>query len=122
MEIYSENQYRSFMKGTSEEKLGLKLPYDYQCGAIDNMIEVSKESVSFCESALSALDQQTIVQANKEVLLRISNFEEQLEEFRLAMEETRLWGKEWKSAAKRLIDKYEPELLNPSFKDPDIPF
>ena len=111
-----------FMEKTSEEKLNIIDPYEYQCASIDEMIVKSNVATNFCTAALSALDQQTIVQANKEVLLRISNFEEQLEEFRTAIEHTRRWGNEWKSKAKELINKHDPSLLTMVDEDPDIPF
>jgi len=111
---------------SSEERLGIQQPYDYQCGDIDLMIEKSQEAVNFCKLAMCAVDNQTVVQANKEVFARIEHFEEQLEEFRNAIEQVRYWGDQWKTKAKEVINKHEPETLNPHVLldvfDLDIPF
>lgn len=104
---------------SSEERYGITEPADYQCGSIDDMIALSLEATMFCKQAVVAFDPQTIVQANKEVLHRIKDFEEQLEEFRAAIEQTRLWGGDWKKMAKQLKEKYEPVVLE---FDDEIPF
>ncbi len=107
----------------SEEILNICDPSDYQCHAIDCMIQKLQESIKFSTQAMVALDPHTIIQANKEVCVRIEGLDDKLEEFRVAIEDTRNWGCQWKRLAKDLLNKYEPHRLNPLIDfDDDIPF
>ena len=108
---------------SSECKLGIIEPHDYQCTFIDSMIIDSKEAIKFQTQAVVAMEKQTIIQANKESLRRIERFPDKLEDFRTAIEDVREWGNQWKNLAELLLEKYEPEKLNPPpVIDPDIPF
>lgn len=101
---------------TSEEKLGLQEPANHQCGNIDDMIDRVNEAEAFTRQALTALDSQTVVQANKETHARLKGFADELEDLRVAIEQVRAWGQDWKNTAKELLDRHEPERLNPSIE------
>lgn len=106
---------------TSEEKLGILEPPDYQCKHIDDMIERAKQGLMFTRDAVFAVDPQTIIQANKEAHIQFFEFPDELEEMRTVIEEVRLWGNGWKKLAKELIYKHEPERLKEKI-DESIPF
>jgi len=107
---------------TSEEKLGITDPSDYQCDLIDGMANRARDGMRFTSNAMHALDPQTIIQANKEAYLRLVDIPEEMEQFRTAIETVRLWGDGWKTLAKQLIEKYEPALLQEPVEFDDIPF
>lgn len=110
-------------KKTSEGLLGIINPPDHQCAKIDTMVIQVEVSINFSTQALQALDKQTVVQANKESLARMSGIPDDLETLRSTIEDARSWGQGWKDLAKRLIDKHEPNLLVQKGEfDDDVPF
>lgn len=103
--------------------LGIQEPAEHQCKNVDNMVTRVQEALAFTTQAVVAMDPQTIVQANKEARARLEGFEAQLEDLRAAIEQTRMWGVDWKRTAKELILRHEPGLLSrAAVENDDIPF
>ena len=107
---------------TSEFLLGISEPVDHQCKNIDDMIKRADEALLFASQAMLAIDYQTVSQANKEVVLRLTGYQVELEELRNAIEGVRSWGADWKKIGKALLASYEPKRLNPDPINDGLPF
>ena len=100
------------VKKTSEEILGFPKPPPHQCPKIDKFVAKAKSISRAIRKAEKCDEISEMKSFVSDAAWDTGDIEDNFEELRSALDELRCWGDEWKDLAKRLINQYEPEMLN----------
>ena len=96
---------------TSEDKLEIPKPADHQCKNIDDYVKCAKEVEYSIRDALKCDDIDDMRSNVEDADWHASDLAPAFEDLRESISLVRDWGEGWKTLAKELIEKYEPELL-----------
>ena len=99
---------------SSEELLGITPPPEYQCDTINKHID---EADKLLKCLARSYDNQDFEEITQGAIPYASQLEGNFEDIRYNIELVRLWGNEWKTLAKELIEHYEPELLEDKLEE-----
>ncbi len=97
---------------TSEDILGFIAPPRHQCGNIDKYIRSANDTARSISLACKSDDLEEVKGHCSDADWDAGNIEEHFEKLRIALDEVRCWGQQWKELAKELIEEYEPDKLN----------
>ena len=96
---------------TSEERLCIKKPPEFQCLNIDKYIKSANIIEKLSYSAGKTDDIDELHEYCSDINWEAVDIESQYEDLRGVIENLREWGNGWKELAKELITEYEPKLL-----------
>ncbi|MEM4994961.1 hypothetical protein WKH56_20565 [Priestia sp. SB1] len=105
---------------TTEELFLIPEPSEHQCSRIDKLVKKSRSieksskfiAFDYNENELESLQEGFTEACNTlhDIQYEISDFEDELEAFRKAIEEAREWGEAWKKLCKRIIEENKDNI------------